>query len=565
LDVVIEFTFNPGSGSTLCAREERQAMNREEQADLIITQTRAFTANPQKPWAESVAVRGNRIVFVGATADALAWRGPGTRVVDGQGATLLPGLIDSHFHLQWGSTNYEDALLEGVQGFDQLAQALRAQAARYPDKPWITGHRLAYDVLGSERMLTRHDLDAIEPHRPVALMSFDYHAMWANTRALELGGILHGAPVPHGSEIVMGADGLAAGQLTERDAFCYVLDAMPPLSEAERDRLLGLALQEAASWGITGVHNMDGDAAQMARYAAREEEGRLSLRVWITYSVKPETPFEALAAEAAVLADRYHTGMVRTGCVKFFMDGVIDSFTGFMLEPYALRPDTCGEVLWSAEKFDRYAIEADRLGLQIVVHAIGDAAIRRTLDGFAAARRVNGPRDSRHRIEHIELLHPADLPRLRELGVVASMQPLHASRPDRNYFMFWTEIVGRTRWRDAFPWRDVHGIGAPLTFGSDWPIVTMDPYRGLEAVVTRKPWAEGLPNQALDLAHALEGYTRVPAWVEFQEHAKGQLMPGLLADLALLDADLFALTGEDIARVRPVLTVCDGRVVHDRT
>ena len=495
----------------------------------------------------------------------LAWRGPATRVVDGQGATLLPGLIDSHFHLQWGSTNYEDALLEDIHGLDQLAQVLHAYAAKYPHKQWITGHRLAYDVLGGDRMLTRHDLDAIEPHRPLALMSFDYHAMWANTRALELAGILRGAPVPHGSEIVMGEDGMAAGQLTERDAFRYVLDAMPPQDEDERDRLLGLAMQEAASWGITGVHNMDGDAAQMARYAAREEQGKLSLRVWIAYSVKPETPFEALGDEAAVLRDRYRTGMVRTGSVKFFMDGVIDSFTGFMLEPYALRPDTCGEVLWSAEKFNRYAVEADRLGLQIVVHAIGDAAIRRTLDGFAAARRANGPRDSRHRIEHIELLHPADLPRIRDLDVVASMQPLHASRPDRNYFMFWTEIVGRRRWRDAFPWRDVHAIGAPLTFGSDWPIVTMDPYRGLEAVVTRKPWAEGLPNQALDLAQALDGYTRVPAWVEFQEQAKGQLAPGLLADLVLLDADLFALRGEEIAKVRPVMTLCDGRVVYDRT
>ena len=148
----------------------------------------------------------------------------------------------------------------------------------------------------------------------------------------------------------------------------------------------------------------------------REEQGRLSLRVWIAYSVKPETPFEALAGEAAVLAARYHTGMVRTGSVKFFMDGVIDSFTGFMLEPYALRPDTYGEVLWSAEKFNRYAVEADRLGLQIVVHAIGDAAIRRTLDGFAAARRANGLRDSRHRIEHIELLHAADLPRMTRPG-----------------------------------------------------------------------------------------------------------------------------------------------------
>jgi predicted amidohydrolase YtcJ len=545
--------------------EERQLMNRQEQVDLIITRARAFTANPQRPWAESVAVSGNRIVFVGSNAEAMAMRGPATRVVDGQGATLLPGLIDSHFHLQWGSTNYEDALLEDVHGIDQLAQALLAHAAKYPQKPWITGHRLAYDVLGSDRMLTRHDLDAIEVDRPIALTSFDYHAMWANTRALELAGILHGAPVPHGSEIVMGNDGMAAGQLIERDAFRYVLDAMPPLDEVERSRLLGMALQEAAAWGITGVHNMDGDVAQMARYAAWEDQGKLSLRVWIAYSVKPETPFEALVGEAAVLRDRYRSGMVRTGCVKFFMDGVIDSFTGFMLEPYALRPDTYGDVLWPAEKFDHYAVEADRLGLQIVVHAIGDAAVRRTLDGFAAALRANGRRDSRHRIEHIELLHPADLPRFRDLSTVASMQPLHASRPDRNYFMFWTEVVGRHRWRDAFPWRDLHAAGVPLAFGSDWPIVSMDPYRGLEAVVTRQPWAEGLPNHALDLAQALECYTRVPAWVEFQEHAKGQLAAGLLADLVLLDADLFALQGKEIARVRPVLTICDGRVVYERT
>ncbi len=168
-------------------------MNRQEQADLIITNARAFTANRQQPWVESVAVRGSRIVFAGSAADAAAWRGPRTRVVDGQGATLLPGLVDSHFHLQWGSTNYEDASLEDIHGLDALAQAIRAQAARYPDKPWVTGHRLAYDVLGSERMVTRHDLDAIEPNRPVALMSFDYHALWANTRALELAGILHGA------------------------------------------------------------------------------------------------------------------------------------------------------------------------------------------------------------------------------------------------------------------------------------------------------------------------------------------------------------------------------------
>ncbi len=539
-------------------------MNRQDQADLIITHAQVFTANPAQPWAACVAVRGSRIVFVGDLQAGMAWRGLSTRVVDAQGGTLMPGLTDSHFHLQWGSTNYEDAALEEVRSLEQLAQALRSHAAHFPDKLWISGQRLAYDLLGGERMLTRHDLDAIEPQRPVALMSLDYHALWANTRALELAGILHGAPLPHGSEIVMEPDGTAAGQLNERGAFRYVLDAMPPLSQQARARLLRLALAEAAGYGITSVHNMDGDAAQMERYAALAALGELPLRVYIAYSVQPSTPLAALAGEAAPLRDRYQSGMVRAGSVKFFMDGVIDSFTGFMLEPYALRPDTCGEALWAAETFAQYAAEADRLGLQIVTHAIGDGAVRRTLDGLAAAQRANGRRDSRHRIEHIELLHPADLARFAELGVTASMQPLHASRPDHDYFLYWTECVGRERWQDSFPWRALHAGGAPLVFGSDWPIVSMDPYQGLEAVVNRCAWAEGLPNHALSLDEAVAGYTRVPAWVEFQEHAKGQVRPGLLADLVLLDADLFTCPPDRIAHVRPVLTICDGRVVYER-
>ena len=539
-------------------------MNRPEHADLIIMHARAFTANPRQPYAQAVAVKGNRIVFVGGDQDVHAWRGPATRVVHGQGSTLLPGLIDSHFHLGWGTLDYEDAQLEEVHTLDDLAQTLHAYRAAHPGKLWIKGQRLAYDVAGGERMLTRHDLDAIEPHRPLALMSSDYHTLWVNTRALEIAGILHGAATPPGSEVLIGDDGLALGQLNERDAFRLVLDAMPQPSETEKGRLLRLALAEAASWGITSVHNMDGDAAQLARYAAAAAGGKLSLRIYMAYSVRPHTPFEALAAEAAALAAQYNAGMVRCASVKYFMDGVIDSFTGYMLEPYALRPDTCGEALWSAEQFNRYAVESDRLGLQIVVHAIGDGAIRRTLDGFAAARTANGPRDSRHRVEHIELLHPADLPRFAELGVVASMQPLHATRPERNYFMYWANVVGRQRWRDAFPAADLHAAGAPLVFGSDWPIVSMDPLRGIEAAANRQPWAAGLPGQALSLAETLAAYTRTAAWVEFQEGVKGQLAAGMLADLVLLDADLFALDGDAIAQARPVLTVRDGRAVLDQ-
>lgn len=538
--------------------------------DLLVVNGRVFTADPIRPAAQAVGVRGNRIVFVGSNAEAAALRSSARRTFDAQGCTVLPGLIDSHFHLQMGALRVEDLSLENVRGLDQLGAAMCSYAAAHPDKPWINGHRIAYDVLGNGRMLTRHDLDAIEPRRPVALMSVDYHTLWANTAALEAAGILHGAAVAPGSEVVMGPDGTATGQLNERDAFGLVQAVIPKPTAQERDRMFRTALAEAAAFGITSVHNMDGDATQAAYFTELAQRGDLTLRVYLTYSVRPGTPFENLAGEAAPLRDRINAdlatrGLLRCGSVKFFMDGVIDSFTAFMLEPYALPQHAhCGEALWSAEKFSRFAAEADRLGLQIIVHAIGDAAVRRTLDGYAAARAANGPRDSRHRIEHIELLHRDDLPRFAELGAVTSMQPLHASRPERDYFLFWTECVGPQRWANAFPWRSLADAGAPPVFGSDWPVVTMDPFAGIEAAVNRQPWGPGLPSQALTLAETLLAYTQRAAWAEFQEHAKGQLTPGLLADLVVLDADLFACAGAKLAQVRPVLTVCDGRIVYER-
>lgn len=531
-------------------------------ADLLIVNAGVFTANPAQPHAEAVAVRGSRIVFVGSNDDALAWAGPGARIVDAQRATLLPGFIDTHFHLTWGALRLDDLLLEQVHSLDQLSAALSAYAARHPHRPWISGHRLAYDVAGG-RPLTRHDLDAIEPHRPVALMSADYHALWANTAALVQAGILQGGPSRNGSEIVMGADGTATGQLNERGAFDQVLERIPPVSAAEERELLRKALREIAAHGITSVHNMNGSRQELARYRQLEEAGELTLRVYIPYNVRPDTPLAALSTEAAPLREQYADGRVRCGAMKFYMDGVIESFTGFMLEPYANRPHSTGSALWTADQFSRFAVEADRLGFQIAVHAIGDAAVRRTLDGMEAARRINGLRDSRHRIEHIELLHPEDLPRFVELGVTASMQPLHASRPERDYFMYWTRCVDRRRWRHAFPWRDLRAAGVPLVFGSDWPIVSYDPYRGIEAAINRGAWAADAPSQALTLPETLTAYTRDAAWLEFQEDVKGQIRPGFLADLVLLDTDLFAVDPDDIPHIRPVLTLCDGRIVYE--
>ncbi len=244
------------------------------------------------------------------------------------------------------------------------------------------------------------------------------------------------------------------------------------------------------------------------------------------------------------------------------MDGVIESYTALLLDDYADAPGQRGGALFSAEHFARMATEADRLGLQICVHAIGDGAVRRTLDGYEAARRAHGPRDSRHRVEHIELIHPDDLPRFAQLGVIASMQPLHAP-PAALDADVWPARVGGSRWQLGFAWQTLRAAGAHLAFGSDWPVVTQNPMLGVHRALNRQQWSPGLPDQRQTLADTLIAYTRDAAYAEFQEHQKGTLRAGRLADMALLSEDIFAAPADQIERVRPVLTMCDGRIVYE--
>jgi predicted amidohydrolase YtcJ len=308
---------------------------------------------------------------------------------------------------------------------------------------------------------------------------------------------------------------------------------------------------------------MDGDTAQLALYAALEDVGELTLRVYCPYSVTPDTPPEALA-EAVAMRQTFQSDMVRSGCVKFFMDGVIETYTGLLLDDYAGQPGNRGGALFSADHFNHMAAEADRLGLQIFVHATGDGAVRRTLDGFEAAQRANGRRGSRHRIEHIELIHPDDLPRFAELGVIASMQPAHAPRLPSDDPDVWLARVGPERWGRSFAWQTLRQAGvARLAFGSDWPVAPSDPLLGLHAALNRQPWLPDLPDQRQTLADAIASYTCDAAYAEFQEQHKGQIRVGMLADLVLLSADLFATPVEEIDQIRPVLTLCDGRIVYE--
>ena len=529
-------------------------------ADFIFANASIYTADPVRPRAEAVAIRGNRIVFVGRAAEAADLRGPRTEVIDAGGHTLLPGLIDSHFHLLWGSLKLDKLRLEEADTLEEVLAATAAYAAANLHREWIEGVQFKYSAIPAGERLDRWQLDAIVPDRPVYLSAFDGHTVWANTAALRRAGILDGRDTPAGSAIVMdAASGTATGELREPGAFDLVRMLIPPPSEVERRAALHKGLALCARHGLTSVHNMDNWNDGIAVYAALEDLGEMTVCVYVPYNVEPETPIDVIA-EAAELKRRYQGDYVRAGAVKVFMDGVLESYTALMVDDYAGQPGNRGGALHSAARFDAIAAEADRLGLQIFVHACGDGAVRRTLDGYAHAQRVNGRRDSRHRVEHIEVIHPDDIPRFAELGVIASMQPVHCpATVDAGDV--WPQRPGPERWRYSFAWQTLRAAGARHAYGSDWPVAPMDPFLGFWYGLARQPWQEGDPRQRLRLEELIDGYTRDAAYAEFQEHEKGMVRPGMLADLVLLNADLFATPEGEIAQVKPVLTMVDGRTV----
>ncbi|NKQ36018.1 MAG: amidohydrolase [Chloroflexi bacterium] len=400
--------------------------------------------------------------------------------------------------------------------------------------------------------------------RPLLLMAFDYHTLWTNTAALEQAGLLHGAAdLPGSAEIVLGPDGLATGELREEAAYGRLLHTIPEPGDNRKRELLKNGLAYLASLGVTSVHNMNGDAAKAALYAALEDLGELSLRVYVPYSIRPETPLSAIAAEAVPLRQQFQSEMVRAGAVKFFMDGVYESYTAVTLDAYPDQPDNFGAPIYSPEHFARMAIEADKHGLQIFVHACGDGAVRRVLDGYTAVRQTNGRRNSRHRVEHIEMIHPDDAPRLAQLGVIASMQPLHAPL-EADSDDVWLKRVRPSQWDRAFAWRTLRDANAVLAFGSDWPVAPPNPLWGIAGAVTRQPWQPGVNPHRQTLAEAIAAYTRDAAYAEFQEDQKGQIKAGMWADMVLLTDDIFALPPEELWHIRVALTVCNGRVVYEK-
>jgi predicted amidohydrolase YtcJ len=548
-------------------------------ADIAIINAQVLTLDNETPRAEAIALSDGKIAAVGTRHDIEELIGEATRVIDAKGGTVLPGFSENHMHLFSGAAELDHLQLSGVKGLAALEDAVRSYAAARSEEDVLFGQGADYTILGTEERLTRHHLDAILADQPLVLFAPDHHTAWANTSALKLVNLLDGADLGPGNEVVMGPDGLATGELREMEAFGplqaaggfdrYRLglstggepDPYPDHTTWEKDKeVMRLGLAYCARHGITTIQNMDGNLYQLELLAAIEEEdGGLPCRVQIPFHFKNFMSLDMLE-KASMLASRFRSDWLSSGVVKLFYDGVLDSWTAVMVESYADKPGDCGEGLFTPEQFQEIAIEADRRGLQIAVHAIGDGAVRAVLDGYEAAQRVNGRRDSRHRIEHIEVIHPDDVPRFAELGVIASMQPPHPPGCAGVPLEPTVSRIGRNRWPLSYAWRTLKEAGAHICFASDWPVSPISPLIGIEAALTRRPWAETDPDQSFNLAEALDAYCVEGAYAEFKEDRKGKLKPGYFADVVILEGDIENVLPERLHSLGVYVTICGGRV-----
>ena len=541
---------------------------------MIITGAKVLTMDAGAPRAEAVALAAGRILAVGSAAEVMALAGPETQVIEAGGRTLLPGFVESHLHLVLGGAELTQLQIGGVAGIDGLKAAFEAYAAKNPELPLLMAQGAAYEILGHP--VTRADLDAVIADRPIAMMAPDHHTVWANTMALSQAALLLGAAMPPGNAVVIGPDGMASGELREFAAFGPVLalggsahlqlgiatggepEPWPDATQRATDKAkIAAGLAHCAAQGITSMVNMDGNRYTLVLLREMQDEGRLTARVKVPFHFKPQMALAELDRASAMTAE-FAGDWLCSGFVKMFMDGVVDSRTAFMLNDYPGQPGHRSEPLFDPQRFREICTEIDRRGLQIAVHAIGDGAVRATIDGLEAAAQANGVRDLRHRIEHIELIDRADLPRLAALDITASVQPPHPPGVMGFPISTMAVIFPLDRWPDAYLWKSLQ---TRIAYASDWPVADVSVLKGLQAALTRVPYA-GAGDERLGLMESLHAYTAGGADAAHWEGLCGRLVPGLAADLVLLGGDLEAVPLAEIGEIGIALTIAGGRITH---
>jgi len=538
-------------------------------ATLIVENARVYTVNEKRPWAEAVAIGGDRILAVGTKQQIDAFRDHNTRTIDAQGKLVLPGFTDSHIHLLEGSRTLTQVDLNGTASIAEVQQRVKEFAAAHPKAGWILGRGWTYDIFGETALPNKKYLDEVVPDRPVYLVGFDGHTSWVNSKALAVTGITRDTPEPAHGTVVKDAKGEPTGALKE-DADDLVGSHVRATRE-EQLAALRLGIGEANRAGLTRViclgNSIDlvDDGKNLALYDELLKNGELTLRMYVSSYQGPPTMTEDQIAAVVAAKQRYHGDWLAAGAVKFYLDGVIESHTAAMLTPYSDDPKQIGTLRWDEAEYKRAVAELDKRGIQVFTHAIGDRAVRLALDAYEDAAKANHTNDRRHRIEHIETITAQDIPRFGKLGVVASYQPLHAE-PNVDTTNVWTRNAGPDRASRGWTWQSVSKTGGRLAFGSDWPVVTLSPWYGMQTALTRqtldgKPEGGWLPQERVSLEQAIEAYTLGAAYSAHRETREGSLEEGKLADLIVLDQDLFKIEPNEIHKTKVLLTMVGGKVV----
>lgn len=524
---------------------------------VAIVNARVWTGDQRRPWADAVAVTGERITAVGSSAEIRKLARPSTRVIDATGRMLVPGFIDAHVHFMSGGFGLTSVQLRDAATKEEFVRRIATHAARLPQGAWILEGNWDHQNWGGE--LPRRDwIDSVTPNTPVFIQRLDGHMSLANTAALRAAGVTRETKDVPGGEIVRDANGEPTGVVKD-NATSLVAGAIPDPLPGQEDAALDAAMRFVAEQGVTSVHNM-GTWRDLDVFARAHQARRLRTRI---YSAVPLSTWERLRER--VRTNGKGDQWLRIGALKGFVDGSLGSHTAAMLQPFSDAPGDTGLFVTSPEDLYAWTKGADAAGLHVVIHAIGDRANRTLLDIYERVIAENGPRSRRFRIEHAQHLGPAEYPRFAQVGVIASMQPYHAIDDGR-----WAEkVIGPERARGTYAFRSLLDAGARLAFGSDWFVAPPTPLEGIYAAVTRRTLddrnPEGwVPEQKISVEDALRAYTTGAAYAEYMEGEKGMIARGMLADLALIDRDLTRIPPPAIRDARVTMTMVGGRVVYER-
>lgn len=531
-------------------------------ADLVITNAKIFVPGKSH---DSLAIKSNRILAVGTEAEIKTLIGPNTIRLNAMGCSVTPGFHDAHVHFLSGSLCLTQVELAEAESVVEIEKRISAFSNLHPDKAWVIGRGWVYGTFEGG-LPTREILDRIVPNKPAVMKCYDGHTLWVNSLALQAANITRNTEDPEGGVIVRDPVTMEPTGVLKEAAQTLMDDVIPKPTRSDKLSALHKGIAEAHRFGVTSVFDAGVDREELELYEALRATGELSLRFTFALTTRRNMT-ESDANQLTALRQEF--ARLDIPAVKLFVDGVIESHTAVLLADYANKPSK-GLPETSQGDLNRIVELLDRRGWQLVVHAIGDGGIRMTLDAIEQAQKLNPvpTRPRRHRLEHIESISQADIGRFGGLKVIASMQPYHAN-PNSNIFGVWAANLGSDRASRAWVWKSIQDAEGEIAFGSDWPVVGLDPRLGMHTALTRqtlqgKP-AEGfLSSQRLPLAAVLEAYTRGSAFAEHAEDQKGALAVGLLADVVIWDRDLFSMPTDQVHNAKVRTTILDGRVVYQQ-